>query len=280
MNATTETQGVRSNGNSGAKLFGVDAFTSEAFRGNPAAVCLLDQPAAAEWMQSVAAEMNLSETAFVVRRPGGWGLRWFTPKVEVDLCGHATLASAHVLWSIGVLAATEPAVFHTEVSGVLTCRRDGDGIRMDFPAREPREECALPGLLEALGCGAVWVGRVAQDWVVQVASEAVVRGLSPDHAALGRLSLRGVIVTAAGERGSYDFVSRFFVPGAGIEEDPVTGAAHCALGPFWQSRLNKTEFKAWQASARGGEIGLKVLGTRVELRGRAVSVWRGEWLCV
>jgi predicted PhzF superfamily epimerase YddE/YHI9 len=260
------------------KVFGVDAFASASFRGNPAAVCLLERAAPMVWMQSVAAEMNLSETAFVdlASSTGRRGLRWFTPTSEVDLCGHATLASAHVLWESGALGFEERAEFETRVSGVLTCRRDGDDIVMDFPSRSAVVAEALPGLLEGLGCRARWIGRTAYDYLIEVEDAEVVRQLKPDHAALARLPVRGVIVTARGD-GGYDFVSRFFAPGVGVAEDPVTGSAHCSLGPFWAERLGRSSFRAWQASARGGELGVCLLGDRVELKGRAVIAWRGEW---
>lgn len=260
-----------------AAIYGVDAFTDTPFRGNPAAVCVLQGPASAAWMQAVAAEMNLSETAFLVPSAEGWSLRWFTPKVEIDLCGHATLASAHVLWSTGRLPESEEAVFRTQVSGVLRCVRKGSWISMDFPGRTAREGPGPDGLLEALGCNAVWVGAAERDAFVQVASAAVVQEMRPDFARLRRVPVRGVIVTAAGTDGGFDFVSRFFAPGLGIDEDPVTGSAHCALAPYWGALLGKTEMRGWQASARGGEVGVIWRGDRVDLIGRAATVWRGEW---
>ncbi len=255
----------------------VDAFATEKFRGNPAAVCMLREPAEPSWMQRVAAEMNLSETAFLAPRPDGWGLRWFTPTVEVALCGHATLAGAHTLWESGRLAAHEPAYFHTEQSGVLTCVRRSTGISMDFPTRIATAAPAPAGLDGALGCVPVWVGRSAYDYLCELPDEAAVRGLRPDHAALTRLPVRGVIVTAPGSDG-YDLVSRFFAPGSGVAEDPVTGSAHCTLAPFWAAKLGRSTLRAWQASARGGEVRLKLDGDRVWLEGNAVTVWRGELL--
>lgn len=253
----------------------VDAFATEKFRGNPAAVCLLRAPAEPAWMQRVAAEMNLSETAFLVPRADGWGLRWFTPTVEVALCGHATLASAHLLWETGRVGAGEPARFHTEQSGELKCLRRLTGIAMDFPVRVAEATAAPAGLAEALGCVPVWVGRSAYDYLVELPDEAAVRGLKPDHAALARLPVRGVIVTARGSDG-FDLVSRFFAPGAGVVEDPVTGSAHCTLAPYWAQKLGRTKLRAWQASARGGEVRLELAGDRVWLEGNAVTVWRGE----
>jgi PhzF family phenazine biosynthesis protein len=258
-----------------AAIHGVDAFADAPFCGNPAAVCILDGPAAVSWMQSVAAEMNLSETAFLYPVEGGWSLRWFTPVVEVDLCGHATLASAHVLWVTGRLGGADPAIFHTRVSGVLTCVQEGAWISMDFPACPTRGDSGPAGLLEALGCRAMEVGLAGQDVLVEVSDPEVVRGLRPDLARLAALPMRGVIVTARATEGGYDFVSRFFAPGVGIHEDPVTGSAHGALAPYWGERLGKTEMRGWQASARGGEVRVRWKGDRVALIGQAVMVWRG-----
>ena len=256
----------------------VDAFTRESFGGNPAAVCVLPRPAGPAWMQRVAREMNLSETAFLVgRESGGYDLQWFTPAVEVDLCGHATLASAHVLWEDGHLAAGAPAVFHTR-SGRLSAVSRGDWIEMDFPA-EPAELAAVPeGLAEALGAEPVHFGRNRFDCLVEVDSEATVRRLAPDIRGLAALPVRGVIVTARGETAEFDFVSRFFAPRAGVDEDPVTGSAHCCLGSYWRGRLGRDALTAWQASARGGVVKVTVAGDRVLLSGQAVTVLRGELL--
>jgi PhzF family phenazine biosynthesis protein len=256
-------------------LWIVDAFTDRPFAGNPAAVCLLPAPRPDRWMQQVAAEMNLSETAFLVAREDGFSLRWFTPAVEVDLCGHATLASAHTLWQRGLLAADQPARFHTR-SGLLTACKEGDHrIRLDFPAK-PLEPCPPPeGLLEALGVQAVFVGRNQFDYLVEVVSEEEVRLAKPDFARLQTLPCRGVIFTARGTSG-FDFVSRFFAPGAGVAEDPVTGSSHCALGPFWGARLGKTELQGFQVSPRGGMVGVRLVGDRVHLLGQAVTMLRGE----
>jgi PhzF family phenazine biosynthesis protein len=255
----------------------VDAFTDRPFTGNPAAVCVLASARDAGWMQQVALEMNLAETAFLLRRPGGFDLRWFTPAAEVDLCGHATLASAHVLWEEGHLKPSENVDFHTR-SGVLTAVR-GDGlIWLDFPATPVLPAEAPPELNRALGSSIVQMGRTVFDYVVEVDSEATVRSLSPDMAVLARLPVRGLVVTAQSEGDEYDFVSRFFAPQLGIPEDPVTGSAHCGLGPFWASRLGKTELTGYQASARGGTVVVKVDQNRVQLGGRAVTVLRGEIL--
>jgi PhzF family phenazine biosynthesis protein len=254
----------------------VDAFTDRPFAGNPAAVCLLSEPAADGWMQQVAAEMNLSETAFLLPEQDGYRLRWFTPATEVPLCGHATLASAHVLWETGRLKPTEPARFHTR-SGLLTVQRGPHGMTMDFPAR-PAEACP-PGedLPAVLGVQASYVGKNVLDYLVEVNDEQAVRSLQPDFARLKQYPVRGVIVTARSDNPAYDFVSRFFAPGAGILEDPVTGSAHCCLGPYWSRRLNKRELVGYQASPRGGFVRIGVRGDRVDLGGQAVTVLRGEW---
>ncbi len=255
----------------------VDAFTDRPFAGNPAAVCLLDAPADADWMQRVAAEMNLSETAFLVPQDGGFGLRWFTPVVEVDLCGHATLASAHALWEWGRLAAVAPACFYSK-SGLLTAECDGGRIVLDFPAKPCTPADPPPGLLDGLGAAATFVGLNGMDYFVELASADEVRRLRPDHARLRTLPVRGVIVTARSDDARYDFVSRFFAPGSGIDEDPVTGSAHCSLGPYWAAKFGKTTLVGFQASARGGVVAVEVRGERVRLGGSAVTVVRGELL--
>ena len=258
----------------------VDAFTDRPFAGNPAAVCLLAAPASEQWMRDVAREMNLSETAFLVRRrddDDGFDLRWFTPAVEVALCGHATLASAHVLWEAEHLGPDEQARFHTK-SGLLTARRLNSWIELDFPAEPPVSVEAPAELVAALGVEPRWVGRNRFDYLVEVPSEDIVRGAAPDFGALKRLSGRGVIVTSQSTAPQFDFVSRFFAPAAGIDEDPVTGSAHCCLGPFWRGRMATDSFVAYQASARGGVVKVSVDGDRVRLGGQAVTVMRGELL--
>lgn len=253
----------------------VDAFTAKPFAGNPAAVCVLDEPADEAWMQLVAREMSLSETAFLHPIEGGYSLRWFTPAVEVRLCGHATLASAHTLWETGALAADQPARFHT-LSGWLTCQREGDWIEMDFPAT-PAAQCATsPGFSDALGVDLLWTGSNGMDHLVEVANEHTLRGLRPSFTALAPLTTRGVIVTCRSESPEFDFMSRFFAPAAGVNEDPVTGSAHCTLGPYWQAKMGKGDFTAHQASARGGVIKVGVRGNRVLLRGQAVMMSRVE----
>lgn len=259
------------------KLIQVDAFTSEAFGGNPAAVCLLEGPRDDRWMQSVALEMNLSETAFLLREGDGFRLRWFTPAVEVDLCGHATLASSHVLWEEGILPADGEARFHTR-SGLLTAARRGGLIELNFPAT-PETPCeAPPGLAQALGATPAHVGHSAFDYLVLLDSAGAVRNLTPDLGLLGKISARGFITTAPSDEAGFDFVSRFFAPGAGIAEDPVTGSAHCCLGPFWGSRLGKSSMTGFQASARGGVVHVRLEGDRVVLGGHAVTVMRAELL--
>lgn len=258
-------------------LFQVDAFTAEPFGGNPAAVCLLPGPATEAWMQSVAREMNLSETAFLYPTEDGHDLRWFTPTAEVDLCGHATLATAHVLGEQGELPEGAEARFHTR-SGLLTATRQAGLIHLDFPADPEREVEIESDLIEALGIRPRYLGRGRTDYIAELDSEADLRNLAPDFVRLARLSARGTIVTSRAETGPYDFVSRFFAPAFGVDEDPVTGSAHCTLACFWSRRLGKTEFRAHQASARGGSLSVSLSGDRVVLGGSAVTVMRGELL--
>lgn len=257
----------------GTLVFQVDAFTDRPFKGNPAAVCLLSSPRDDTWLQAVAREMDLSETAFLLRREDGFSLRWFTPMVEVDLCGHATLASAHVLWETGALKAGEQARFHTRC-GLLTARRDRGWIELDFPTDPVRPVEPPPALLKALGVSPAFVGK-GRYYLVEVESEEAVRRLVPDFALLAKV-VRGVAVTSRSSSPEYDFVSRFFAPSVGINEDPVTGSVHCCLGPYWGEKLNKTELTAYQASLRGGVLRLRVGGPRVYIGGQAVTVLRGE----
>ncbi len=259
----------------GLRIVQVDAFADRPFAGNPAAVCVLPEPADAGWMQLVAREMNLSETAFLVKQADGYDLRWFTPAAEVELCGHATLASAHVLWEEAHLAPGEQARFHT-LSGLLTAGRDGNWIEMDFPAEPAEKTPAPPALIRALGVTPKQVGRNRFDFLVAVESEAEVAGLQPDFTLLKRVAARGVIVTSPATSPGFDFVSRFFAPRVGIDEDPVTGSAHCCLGPYWRDRLGKAELLGYQASARGGVVRVRVGEQRVRLAGQAVTVLRGE----
>jgi PhzF family phenazine biosynthesis protein len=261
----------------GLPLIHVDAFTDTPFAGNPAAVCLLDGPRDEAWMQAVAAEMNLSETAFVRPVADGLELRWFTPTVEVDLCGHATLAAAHALWELGRLAADAPARFHTR-SGVLTAARRDGWIELDFPV-EPATVAEPPAdLAAALGTSVKWAGRNRLDWLVEVESATIVRALAPDLARLAMVPTRGVIVTAPADDARFDFVSRFFAPRAGIPEDPATGSAHCALGLYWSPRVGRAALTGYQASRRGGVVRVRLAGPRAILGGHAVTILRGELL--
>ncbi|MCI0337786.1 MAG: PhzF family phenazine biosynthesis protein [Acidobacteria bacterium] len=266
-------------------VFQIDAFTSEPFKGNPAAVCLLEEPGETKWMQKVAMEMNLAETAFVVpRADGGFDLRWFTPTIEMPLCGHATLASAHALWETGRLAASEKARFLT-LSGWLTAIKAGEEIEMDFPAIFS-ETAELPELVgDALGLesGDVKCNRVRDkldsNFLLELGNEDLIRKLQPNFDLLRRFTNAGVIITAPGSSSKYDFVSRYFACYAGIDEDPVTGSAHCMLTPYWSAKLGKTEMVAYQASARGGQVKVRMMGDRVALGGSAATVLRGYLLC-
>jgi predicted PhzF superfamily epimerase YddE/YHI9 len=259
-------------------LFIVDAFTARPFGGNPAAVCLLDGPRDDAWMQRVAAEMNLSETAFLLPEGKDYRLRWFTPQVEVDLCGHATLASAHVLWQTGRCSVRAALRFLTR-SGRLSARKTRGWIEMDFPAF-PVASCEQPpvALGKALGAELTYVGRYGSDYLCEVADEKTLRELRPDFRRLKRVPTRGVIVTAEPAQSGPDFVSRFFAPAVGIPEDPVTGSAHCALGPYWAAKLGRTELIGFQASARGGIVRVRIEKDRVQLGGQAVTVLHGEFL--
>jgi PhzF family phenazine biosynthesis protein len=256
----------------------VDAFTAEPFTGNPAAVVVLGTPREDAWMQRVASEMNLSETAFLVRRPdASFDLRWFTPTTEVALCGHATLASAHVLWESEQLAPERAATFHTK-SGLLTAASQGEWIELNFPATPDETAEAPPGLVDALGVSATYVGRSRFDFLVEVEGEDAVRQARPDFGKLRTLPGRGVMITSAASMSGVDFVSRYFAPGFGIDEDPVTGSTHCCLTPFWSRRLGKTELVARQLSPRGGLLRVRLDGDRVRLAGQAITVMRGEIL--
>jgi PhzF family phenazine biosynthesis protein len=282
----------------GFSIVTVDAFTDVRFAGNPAAVCILPPGKTDEgWMQKVAREMNLPETAFLRGRDGGspsgrgradgsksFDLRWFTPIVEVDLCGHATLASAHVLWEEGYVARKEKLHFHTR-SGLLKAERRVEGrqvwIDLDFPALPERAFEGSTGVIsKALATKPRYVGAFGSDYLVEVESESVLKRLSPDFALMKTLRCRGIAATcvpsASTKARGYDFVSRFFAPSVGINEDPVTGSAHCFLGPFWGRRLRKKEVLGYQASVRGGSVRARMEGDRVVLGGRAVTVMRGE----
>ncbi len=252
------------------KLFQVDAFTSEKFKGNPAAVCLLEKPADPQWMQDVAAEMNLSETAFVSPRSDGFDLRWFTPTQEENLCGHATLASAHVLFEQGLLK-NEPANFFTKSGKLVVNKRDSE-YEMRFPAEPATEMPAPPILLRTLGVSPVFTGQNRMDVLVHIPDEDTVRNLNPNFYELEQIPVRGIIVTAESSDPKYDFISRFFAPRSGIPEDPVTGSAHCCLGPYWADRLGKTDLVGYQASRRGGQVGVAVNPEHVVLIGQAITI--------
>lgn len=264
-------------------VYTVDAFTERPFAGNAAAVCLLDRLREDAWLAALAREMRLSATAYLFPRGADWDLRWFTPGVEIALCGHATLASAHVLWESGRARPEAPIRFHTR-SGELTARRcldAGADIELDFPAEPALAVELMPALAAALGVApsaVEWCGRNRMDQLLVLVDESAVRGLAPDFRALASATrpYRGVIVTARSADPRYDLVSRYFAPAVGIDEDPATGSAHCCLGPFWAERLGRQDLRAYQASARGGELRVRVRGARVDLIGRAVTVLRGE----
>lgn len=261
----------------GVTIYTVDAFTDKPFAGNPAAVCILQKPADEVWMQQVAKEMNLSETAFLYKQDDGFNLRWFTPAVEVELCGHATLASAHVLYETGLLQVPEQAKFYTR-SGLLTAERKSDMIELNFPAT-PAEPATVPqGIVDALSVKPTYTGKTKFDVLLEVDAEETIRNLTPDFSLLKTIPVRGVIVTSRSFSSEYDFVSRFFAPGAGINEDPVTGSAHCCLGPFWGKKLNKSTLTGYQASERGGTVTVHLMGDRVRLGGRAITILKGELL--
>lgn len=252
----------------------VDAFAPAPFTGNPAAVCVLAEAADERWMQNVASEMNLAETAFLVPNGDGFRLRWFTPSVEVELCGHATLASAHVLWEENYLQPDQIARFET-LSGVLTAKRNGSWIELDFPADQVQEAMPPAGLLEALGITATYVGRNKFDYLVEVASEEILRGITPNFSQLNTIDTRGIIVTSNTNESDYDFVSRFFGPRVGVNEDPVTGSAHCALTPYWSKKLGRDTLVGFQASKRGGLLRVQIKDERIQIAGQAITVMKG-----
>jgi predicted PhzF superfamily epimerase YddE/YHI9 len=258
-------------------IFQVDAFTDKPFAGNPAAVCVLPEPANEGWMQQVANEMNLSETAFLVEQDDGYQLRWFTPQVEVELCGHATLASAHILWEQGFLPPDSLARFHTR-SGLLSALSKNGWIEMDFPA-EPEKPTDFPEeVFKAFGAHAQYVGKNRFDYLVEFDSADIVRNMVPNFSLLKDISGRGFMATSRSDDEQYDFISRFFAPAAGVNEDPVTGSAHCCLGPFWAHKLGKNELTGYQASARGGVVKVRVGAERVYLGGQAVTVMQAKLL--
>jgi PhzF family phenazine biosynthesis protein len=259
------------------RIYTVDSFTDQFLKGNPAGVCILGNPVPDAWMQSLAAEMRHSETAFLLGGEDGkpYSLRWFTPTVEVALCGHATLAAAHVLYSTGT--APETLEFSTK-SGILSTSRDKSGlITMDFPVKVLKEVSPPHGLIDALGVKPIWTGKNVWDYLVEVESEEAVRAVSPDFRALEAVDARGIIVTApAAQSSDADYVSRFFAPRVGVLEDPVTGSAHCALAPYWSGKLGSDTLVGAQLSERGGVVRTTMRGERVELAGYAVTVLSGE----
>ena len=257
------------------EIFQIDAFSRQPFGGNPAAVTLLPAYPDDEWMQQVAAEMNLSETAFLRPRDDGFDLRWFTPEVEVELCGHATLASAHFLWERGVIEPAAEIPFWT-LSGRLAAKRSDEWIELDFPAEGPEAVEAPPDLLPALGVEAKWLGKNRFDYLVELESEKEVREAAPDFGKLRQATTRGVMITSVATGADFDFVSRFFAPAVGVDEDPVTGSAHCCLAPFWAERLGRSDLLGYQASRRGGVVRTRTAGDRVLLGGQAVTVLRGQ----
>jgi PhzF family phenazine biosynthesis protein len=264
------------------KIYQVDAFTSQAFRGNPACVCLLEEARPEAWRLALSAEMNLSETAYLLKQADGYNLRWFTPKKEVSLCGHATLASAHILWTEGYLAPNEPARFHTQ-SGLLTAANVDGWIELDFPVRLIEAAKTNPALNQVLGLAPIATSKKDSPqgdyYLLEATTEAEIRNLTPDFARLGQLGIRSVIVTSRAEtQQGYDFVSRYFAPGVGVNEDPVTGSAHCYLAPYWGKKLGKTQLTGLQVSARSGLVGCEWQGERVLLKGQAVTIFRGELL--
>ncbi|NQX58340.1 PhzF family phenazine biosynthesis protein [Paenibacillus qinlingensis] len=254
-------------------IYVVDAFTDKIFKGNPAAVCLTSEPLDEELMQQIASEMNLSETAFMFPQQDGYSLRWFTPHSEVDLCGHATLASAHILWETGGLSLSQRANFYTK-SGLLTAFKHDSWIQLNFPS-EPVLACEYPSeLIDALQIHPLFVGRNRFDYFIEVESEDIIKRLSPNFSLLQTIQTRGINVTSRSQE--YDFVSRCFFPAVGVNEDPVTGSSHCGLAPYWGKKLNKTDMYAYQASARGGLLQIRLDENRVLMSGQAVTVMKSE----
>jgi PhzF family phenazine biosynthesis protein len=256
-------------------IFQIDAFTSEPFKGNPAAVCLLLEPKSDDWMQSVSTEMNLSETAFLFPEQDGYRLRWFTPKTEVDLCGHATLASAHAIWETGIADKNSLLKFYTR-SGLLTAQQNNGWIELDFPVSKIEAVDEIATLSEALHVPVLRTVQTDFDLLAEIEGEEVIKDLNPDMTRLAALPTRGIIVTSRGNSKPYDFISRFFGPNVGVNEDPVTGSAHCALAPYWHDKLGKTSFFAFQSSYRGGELKIELRGSRVGIAGQAVTVLSGK----
>ena len=257
------------------RIFIVDAFADSLFQGNPAAVCILDEEISDELKQKIAAEMNLSETAFVLKQGNGFGLRWFTPVSEVELCGHATLASAHILWQEQILRENEEAVFHTLQKGVLLAEKTGDNIVLNFPSTEPQITEHEDLIRNLFPTEPSYIGLAGNHFFVELPSVKLVTEYKPDFSKISKLPKYGLIITSA-SKGEFDFVSRFFAPAVGVDEDPVTGSAHCSLCTYWSDKLGKNKMKAYQASKRGGVVGVEHRGDRVYLTGHAVTFMRGE----
>ena len=258
-----------------AKIYQVDAFTREKFKGNPAIICLLEHPADDHWMQDIASEMNLSETAFVLPIANGFNLRWFTPTTEVDLCGHATLAAAHILYESGIVPPNEQVRFDTR-SGLLVVYRQEEMLVMDFPSEPPKQIPVTPAIHRAFGVNPLYLGKNRMDMLVHVSDPDSVTEFNPDFYELAEFPVRGIILTSKSDDPRFDFISRFFAPRVGINEDPVTGSAHCCLGPYWSELLGKTDLLGYQASARGGEVRVHVLPSSVTLSGHAVTIMYGQ----
>lgn len=258
------------------KIYTVDAFTDKPFAGNPAAVCLLEENKDDKWLLNVAAEMNLSETAFVKKTDNGFILRWFTPKSEVELCGHATLASAHILWQTGILNQSEEAIFHTVFKGMLSAKKDGEEITLNFPINLQNPSEQKDEVEKALGINSIYLGITDHHYFVELNSEEEVKNAKPNFDLLRKLPKYGTIITSRSNNTSYDFISRFFAPLKGVNEDPVTGSAHCVLAPYWSGKLGKEVLVAYQASERGGYMKVKVEGDRVLLTGKAVTILEGR----
>ena len=263
------------------KIYKVDAFTSIPYQGNPAAICVLDNPVEDQWMQAVASEMNLAETAYLLKEGDSFRLRWFTPTVEMDICGHATLASAHILWEQGYVLKGSAINFKT-LSGEITVTQFGNEIVMDFPADPestvPLTEDLTMILKESLGANPIYVGKSQRDFLVEVESAEILRSMTPNMSILAEVPMRGYIVTAKSDKPEFDFISRCFFPAVGIPEDHVTGSAHCCLARYWGGKLDKTEMLGFQASNRGGQVRVKIVGDRVMLIGSCVTVLIGELL--
>jgi len=261
------------------RLYHVDAFTEVPFKGNPAAVCIIEDDHSDQWMLQVAAEMNLSETAFIRKQPDGYGLKWFTPKKEVSLCGHATLATAHILWEEGLINPAEGIELQT-LSGKLTANRNGKVIILDFPSRKVSPTGNNNSINQSIGDDPIFTNKFITEngtiYLLEYGDEEIVRGLHPNFNELLKTDARSVIVTSRSNSNEYDFISRYFAPAVGINEDPVTGSSHCCLAPYWAEKLGKVVLTGYQASLRGGFVQCKHMGNRVQIGGKAVTISKGE----